>query len=228
VRPDSRANASAVGTAAPPERKGHRWFAALYDPLSRGVERRVLGRLRTFITGEASGRVLEIGAGTGANFPYYRTTQKVVATEPDPYMLRRARQRATELGVDVDLHQAAAESLPFPDHTFDTVVSTLVLCTVDDQARSLAEISRVLKPGGELRFIEHVRGSGLLGRIQDRVVPIWRWFGAGCHPNRRTAQSIRAAGFDMVELRGQQLVFLPLLVGTARTAEENRTAHDHE
>lgn len=195
---------------------GHRWFAALYDPLTRSMERKVLGPFRALIAGGASGRVLEIGAGTGANFPYYQAAQKVVATEPDPFMLQRARKRADELGFDVELHQHSAEALPFPDHSFDSVVSTLVLCTVADQTRALAEARRVLKPGGSLRFIEHVRAPGLIGRLQDIITPVWRWFGAGCQPNRRTAASIDAAGFEIVEMQRRPLPFIPLIVGVAR------------
>lgn len=196
--------------------EGHRWFAALYDPLTRWAERKLLARPRTTIAGEAAGRVLEIGAGTGANFPYYRAAQEVVATEPDPFMLRRARARARELGLAIELHQARAEALPFPEHSFDSVVSTLVLCTVADQGRALAEVRRVLRPGGTFRFIEHVRACGFPGCLQDALTPAWRWFGAGCRPNRRTAQSIEAAGFDIVHLQRRRLPFTPLIVGLAR------------
>jgi ubiquinone/menaquinone biosynthesis C-methylase UbiE len=195
---------------------GHRWFAALYDPLTCWPERKIFAPLRTSLVGEVSGRVLEIGAGTGANFPHYQPGQTIVTTEPDQFMLRRARQRAQALGLAVELYQCPAEALPFADASFDSVISTLVLCSVTDQAASLAEIRRVLKPGGTFRFIEHVRASGRLGRLQDLVTPVWRYFGAGCHPNRRTAQSIRAAGFEMVEVDRQSLPIIPLIVGVAR------------
>jgi len=146
--------------------KGHRWFAALYDRVSGRAERRVLSQLRPFVTGEATGHVLEIGVGTGANLPYYRVAEKIVGTEPDPFMLSRAKKRTAQLGLSVEFHQCPAEALPFPGASFDTVVATLVLCTVDDPARSLAEIRRVLKPNGTFCFMEHVRADGrALGRL---------------------------------------------------------------
>jgi ubiquinone/menaquinone biosynthesis C-methylase UbiE len=137
------------------------------------------------------------------------------ATEPDPYMLRRARKRARELALDVRLHRAPAEALSFPDDSFDTIVSTLVLCTVTDQQRALGEIRRALKPGGTLRLVEHVRADGRLGRFQHLVVPIWRRLGAGCHPNRRTAASVEAAGFAIVDLERRPLPLAPLIAGVA-------------
>lgn len=205
-----------TGTLSQP--KGHRWYAATYDLLNRPMERRVLSRLRPLVAGRATGQVLEIGAGTGANFPYYNreTVKRIVATEPDPFMLRRAQKRAAELELNIELHQCPAEALPFADASFDTVVCTLVLCTVADQARSLAEIKRVLKPDGAFRFLEHVRAEGVVGWVQDVVTPAWRWFGAGCHPNRRTAERIVTAGFEIVELQEQRLPFLPLIIGVAK------------
>lgn len=182
--------------------RGHRWFAALYDRLMASAERGFLRQVRQEVVGGARGRVLEIGAGTGANFPYYHDGAEVVALEPDPYMLRRARRRLRELGKRIDLQQAPAEELPFADASFDAVVATLVLCTVRDPHRALTEIRRVLKPGGEYRFFEHVRFDHPLGAFwQDLVTPLWRWLGGGCHPNRDTARAIRESGFEILELR---------------------------
>ena len=144
--------------------------------------------------------MLEIGAGTGLSFPYYRRDVDIVAIEPDPYMLLRARRRAAALKLAVEFHAAPAEALPFPDGSFDAVVCTLVLCTVADPLRALGEIRRVLKPDGTYRFIEHVRGHGFQALAQDAVTPIWRRLGAGCHPNRRTLETIRAAGFRIDRL----------------------------
>jgi ubiquinone/menaquinone biosynthesis C-methylase UbiE len=197
---------------------GHRWYAATYDFLTRGAERGLLGQLRPLVVGQARGRVLEIGAGTGASFPYYQHIQALVATDPDPFMLRRARRRARDLASRVQLQQAQAEALPFADASFDAVVSTLVLCTVADPDRALAEIRRVLKPGGTLRFIEHVRADGWLGRAHDLVTPAWRWIGAGCHPNRRTLENIRTAGFEIVQLEQRVVAKTPFVAGVARRA----------
>lgn len=186
-----------------PETPGpaHPWFAAIYDRLNAGAERTFLRPAREEIVGRASGRVLEIGCGTGASFPYYTAAAEVFATEPDPHMLARARRRVADLGRAIDIRQAPAEALPFPDASFDAVVSTLVLCTVTDPARTLAEIRRVLRPGGELRFYEHVRHEHAFGAFwQDLVTPLWHRLFAGCHPNRDTAGLLRASGFTIVQL----------------------------
>lgn len=198
-------------------RQGHRWFAAWYDRLNRSMERRLLARLRARLVGPLRGQVVEIGAGTGANFPFYAEGVEVVATEPDPFMLRRAREKATSSAAHIDPRPGPAERLPFPDGTFDHAVSTLVLCTVSDPVQSLAEIRRVLKPDGRLHFIEHVRADGRVGRVQDVIRPVWRWIGAGCTVNRRTGELIAAAGFTIEQLEREKLPLgIPLLVGTAR------------
>ena len=182
--------------------KGHKWFAARYDRLLAFQEKKYLGAVRQDLLKDVSGVVLEIGAGTGANFPYYREGARVTATEPDPYMLERARKRASELPASIELQQVAAEDLPFPDDSFDFVVDTLVLCSVNDPALALSEIKRVLKPGGEIRMYEHVRYEQGFGAFaQDVIMPVWRWFGAGCHPNRDTGRAVRDAGFDVVSER---------------------------
>ena len=181
--------------------KGHKWFAAIYDRMSAPEERRFMGEVRAEVAGGARGKILEIGAGTGLNFPHYRDDVQVIATEPDPYMRQRAQRRLMESGKHIELHEASAEELPFESDSFDTVVGTLVMCSVPHPQRALAEIRRVLKPGGEYRFYEHVRYANAFGAFwQDAVLPVWRWFAAGCHPNRNTVQAIRKAGFNVVEL----------------------------
>jgi ubiquinone/menaquinone biosynthesis C-methylase UbiE len=185
------------------EQEGHRWFAAIYDRLQRPAERSYMRPIREEIAGGATGRILEIGAGTGANFPYYsEDVEALIATEPDPFMLRRAEQRAQEMDRTIDIKRAPAHDLPFDDESFDTVVATLVLCSVPDGASALSEMRRVLKPEGKLRFYEHVRYEHPFGAFwQDIITPAWRWFGAGCHPNRDTARSIREAGFEIERLQ---------------------------
>ena len=205
--------------------KGHKWFAATFDFMNRvmGTEPKFLAKHRPYIVGEADGRVLEIGAGTGASFPYYKKAEKVIATEPDPYMLERARRRLQKLGLaHIELAQHAAEELPFEDHSFDHVVSSMVFCSVREPRRCLAEVKRVLKPGGSFRFIEHVRfEGGVRGQLQDIVTPVWRWFGAGCHPNRRTLDAIMEAGFRMEDLQRYMMgSLIPVIVGLARPAPE--------
>jgi ubiquinone/menaquinone biosynthesis C-methylase UbiE len=198
---------------------GHRWHAALYDRLTKSTEKALVD-VRRFVAGEATGRVLEIGCGTGANLPYYdwSRVESLTATDPDPFMLRRAEAKAGDLQAEasVSFHNVPAETLPFPDAAFDTVVATLVLCTVDDVAASLAEVRRVLRPDGVFRFVEHVRGEGLVGGVQDVIEPVWGWFAGGCHPNRRTEASLQDAGFVVQIERRFSLGGLPAIVGVGR------------
>lgn len=212
----NRKSTSGGGANAAPE-VAHRWFAAIYDRMSAGEERGFMGEMRRELLADVRGDVLEIGAGTGANFTYYLDTARVIALEPDPYMRRRAEARlATLVRPNITLLAAPAESLPVDDAFFDVVISTLVLCTVRDLPRALEEISRVLRPGGQLHFIEHVRGTGFAGRTQDFIKPVWRHLGAGCHPNRRTQSALHKAGFN-VSITNQRTMmgFMPLIAGTA-------------
>ncbi|HZA27379.1 MAG TPA: class I SAM-dependent methyltransferase [Actinomycetota bacterium] len=179
--------------------RGHRWFAAAYERKARREERDDYTKeTRTRVAGGATGRVLEIGAGTGFNFPYYSDDAAVVATEPDPEMLRRAELRAREHGIE--LRPAPAERLSFPADSFDTVVATGVFCAVDDPAAALAEVGRVLRPGGLLRFWEHVRTERAARRMMQRALdPIhFRLF--RCHIGRDTLRVMSEAGFEIEEL----------------------------
>ncbi len=177
--------------------EGHPVFAALYDRLGGAAERRWMGERRARLLAGARGAVLEVGGGTGANLPHYRNVERVTVSEPDPFMRERLRPKLEAVRVPVEVSEAGAQALPFPDGSFDTVVSTLVLCTVPDQGAALSEIRRVLRPGGRLLFIEHVRAGGSTARWQDRIEPLWcRLFG-GCHPNRSTVAAMEAAGFEI-------------------------------
>ncbi len=184
------------------KQEGHRWFASLYDPLIASGEHSYMRRVREEIVGGARGRVLELGAGTGLSFRYYNNhAERIVATDPDPHMLERARHRVQDAACPIELRQVSAEALPFEDGSFDTVVSTLVMCTMRDPLQALSEVRRVLKPSGELRMYEHVRYDNAFGAfLQDLATPIWRWFGAGCHPNRDIARLVREAGFEFQHL----------------------------
>ena len=210
------------------DQKGHKWFASIYDRMMAAGERSFMRKVREEIAGGARGRVLEIGAGTGANFPYYNDHAEVIfATEPDPYMLQRAKRRAEKVGRHIELRQASAEHLPFEDASFDTVVSTLVMCSVGKPLRALSEVRRVLKPSGELRLYEHVRYEHAFGAFwQDLITPVWKWVGAGCHPNRDIASAVRKVGFEFEQLELTNphppippLVFVrPHIKGVARPA----------
>ena len=184
--------------------EGHRWFAAIYERLNNVQEKSAaVQKIRKEIVGGARGRVLEIGAGTGASFPYYGDeVTEVAAVEPDPFMLPKARARAEAIDKPIEVHHAPAEELPFEDDSFDTAVSTLVLCSVSNPEKALSEIKRTLKPGGQLRVYEHVRYINRFGAFwQDAIKPAWKWFGAGCNPNRDMAQHILDAGFEFESLR---------------------------
>jgi len=198
-----------------------RFFALTSDRQVAKVERAGLGELRQKSLADASGRVLEVGSGTGANLPYYGPgVESLTVTEPEPAMLRRLEQRVREQAPKAKVVRAPAEQLPFEDDTFDVAVSTLVLCGVDDQARALGELRRVLRPGGRLIFIEHVRSDKPgLARWQDRLNGLNK-FVACCDCNRRTLDSIKAEGFevtkvDHTELKKVPPFVRPLVVGTA-------------
>jgi len=146
----------------------------MYDRCSRSSEEAGLGEIRQRLLGDASGDVLEIGAGTGVNLSHYDAgLASLVLTEPEPAMLRRLRPKVLEQAPLAQVVRAPVEELPFEDASFDSVVSTLVLCGVEDQGRALGQVRRVLRPGGRLLFIEHVRSDDpALARFQDRIVPI--------------------------------------------------------
>jgi ubiquinone/menaquinone biosynthesis C-methylase UbiE len=200
-----------------------RIFAAVYDPLMSSVEKATLRPHRAALLAHARGRVLEIGGGTGANLPFYGGgIESLTLTEPDVPMLRRLERRARDGAPTARVLRAPAEDLPFDDDSFDVAVSTLVLCTVDDQPRALRELRRVLSPGGLLLFIEHVRSDEpRLARWQDRLNGVNLLLGQGCNCNRPTLESIGRAGFEILEVerdrlsRAQPLV-RPLVVGVAR------------
>jgi ubiquinone/menaquinone biosynthesis C-methylase UbiE len=200
-----------------------RWTitAPLYDRLSRGSEEAGLRVLRQSLITEATGRVLEIGAGTGANLPHYNGgIESLVITEPEPPMLRRLQRTAREHVPLAQVLRAPAEDLPFEDDAFDTIVSTLVLCGVDDQPRALREARRVLRPGGRLLFLEHVRSDDPgLARFQDRLNWLNRLV-VGCDCNRPTLATIEATNFtisrlDRTEMPKAPKFVRPLIVGAA-------------
>jgi len=178
-----------------------RLFAAAYDPMMRGAERGFLGELREGLLARAKGETLEVGAGTGLNLPRYRTPTHVVATEPEPAMAKRLHERVGAAHVPVDIEEASAEALPFADGSFDTVVSTLVLCTVPHPDRMLSEVRRVLRPGGHYLFIEHGGADDeRLAHWQRRLNPVWKVFAGGCQLTRNVEVLTRAAGFTLEEL----------------------------
>jgi ubiquinone/menaquinone biosynthesis C-methylase UbiE len=203
------------------------FFAATYDRQLAGTEKSGLRQLRHDLLASASGRVLEIGGGTGANLPHYgQAVESLTLTEPEPAMLRRLERKiggqvpGTHQVPGTKVFRAPAEDLPFDDDSFDVAVSTLVLCGVDDQPRALRELRRVLRPGGQLMFIEHVRSEDPgQARLQDRLNWLNRLV-VCCDCNRPTLVSIQEAGFAVGHLEHTTLpkapkFVAPTIVGSA-------------
>jgi ubiquinone/menaquinone biosynthesis C-methylase UbiE len=200
-----------------------RGFAAIYDRGLKATEDAGLREMRRGLLAEASGRTIDVGAGTGVNVGLYPpAVTELVLAEPDPHMLKKLRGKLAGAKSDVSAVQAPGQSLPFEADSFDTAVFTLVLCTVPDPAAALAEVARVLKPGGRLLFIEHVRSRHAnLARWQDRLERPWRFLGDGCHCNRDTAATIEASPFVIERLEHGRLpravpIVRPLVYGWAR------------
>ena len=170
------------------------------------------------------GEVLEVGSGTGFNFPYYRKASRVVALEPSDEMRKRSYERARRAAVPIDVVSGSGEQLDFPDDSFDAVVFALVLCTIPHPERAVWEAKRVLRPGGAIHFYEHVRSKDpKVARRQDLILKPWRFVNRGCHPNRNTLETIRAAGLNLEETEEFDLAGAPgickaHILGVAREA----------
>jgi ubiquinone/menaquinone biosynthesis C-methylase UbiE len=202
----------------------HPLFARFFDRLSRLMEKEV-GKHRRELLAGLSGRVVEIGAGNGMNFRHYPTgVDEVVALEPEAYLRDKAEETARDASVRVTVRNGLADPLPLLDSEFDAAIACLVLCTVPEPGRALSELQRVLKPGGELRFLEHVRSERpRKARFQDRLdrSGIWPRVGGGCHCARDTLAAIEAAGFQIERSRSLDfgpswIITNPHVLGVAR------------
>lgn len=194
----------------------------MYDRSLAATEEGGLGEMRAELLAGTAGRVLELGAGTGRNLEHYPdAVSELVLVEPDPHMAKRLRERLAGSSREATVLEAQAERLPLPDDSFETAVATLVLCTVPDPVAALAELRRVLVPGGRLLLIEHVRaGEPDLARWQDRLEKPWRFLADGCHCNRDTAATLAASGFGAAELEPDVMpkapgIVRPLIRGVA-------------
>ena len=201
-----------------------RAFAALYDRGLRATEEGGLRQMRHELLSQANGRTIDLGAGTGVNLDLFPdAVSELVMAEPDPHMLKQLRAKVAGRG-EVEIVGASAQQLPFADDSFDTAVFALVLCTVPDPAAALREAARVLKPGGKLLFIEHVRaGEAGLAGWQDRFEKPWRFLADGCHCNRDTVAAIEASPLRLERFEQGQLpkappIVRPLVFGSAVAA----------
>lgn len=202
-----------------------RAFSALYDRILKGTEDAGMREKRREVLAQARGRTIDVGAGTGANlglFPDGLTG--ITMAEPDPHMTKRLREKIAATGAEVELVEAGAEKLPVADDSFDTVVFTLVLCTVPDPAAALAEAARILKPGGQMLFVEHVRADDPgVARWQDRLERPWKFFADGCRCNRDTVANIEASPLTVDHVEHGELpksppIVKPLVWGRATLA----------
>lgn len=188
----------------------NRWFFSFLD----GYMHAMLGEAKEALFADLPDTVVELGAGTGANVRYLRPGTKLVAVEPNPYMHAALERRARDRSVELEIVSNGGERLPFADASVDVIISTLVLCTVDDVDAVLAEVRRVLRPGGRFLCIEHVAAppSTWVGSIQRAVFTPWRWFFEGCHTHRDLEVSIRASGFDQIDVNRVEAdtIFIPV------------------
>src|SRR5215207_1968793 len=198
-------------------------FARGYDRFTKSTEDAGLRDVRRALLARARGRTLEIGAGTGVNVELYpESVTELVLTEPDGHMRRQLERKLATIGRPAEVVDAGAERLPLPDASIDTAVATLVFCTIPDPGAALAEIARVVKPGGRLLFLEHVRSDEpRTARWQDRLERPWGWFGRGCHPNRDTLATIEASELEVAEVERDRMpkapsIVRPLILGEAR------------
>jgi ubiquinone/menaquinone biosynthesis C-methylase UbiE len=187
----------------------HPLFARLYPHIAAAGDTAGAAEHRTRLLAGLAGRVVEVGAGNGSNFAHYpATVTQVVAVEPEPYLRARAAEAAAQAAVTITVVDGTAEAIALADASVDAGIASFVLCTVPDQPAALAELRRVIRPGGELRFYEHVLAdSPRSARRQRRIEPIWTRLGGGCHLTRDTAAAIAAAGFEIT--RQERFLFQP-------------------
>lgn len=176
-------------------------FPSLYDLFMMPLEKTRFKKVRKQLVESAKGRVLEIGSGTGINFPHYKKAIQVDAIEPNLIMCKRSMKRVNKASMPIEVYMTKAETLPFDRNTFDTIVATLVFCTIPDPLKALEEIRRVAKPGAEILLFEHVQMQHpLFRKAQNILNPLWKKVAGGCHLNRDTLKVIKQSGFEIMHV----------------------------
>jgi ubiquinone/menaquinone biosynthesis C-methylase UbiE len=207
------------------EKVEHPFFARFYLRMASGRKAKGEDEYRERMLAGLAGRVIEVGAGNGLNFPFYPSiVEQVLAVEPEPLLREAATKNAVDASVAVEVVDGVSGRLPAEDESFDAGVASLVLCSVPDQARALAEFRRVIRPGGELRFYEHVVAHPPLAAALQRVADatFWPRVGGGCHLARDTATAIEQAGFRIESSErfaftpGAPIPPIPHILGVAR------------
>jgi ubiquinone/menaquinone biosynthesis C-methylase UbiE len=176
-------------------------FAKWYDLFMVPLERKKFKTIRINLLSKASGKVLEIGSGTGINFPIYRSVESVTAIEPNPHMIKRSLAKKAMSKIPIEIVNIGAEQLPFDNDSFDTVVATLVFCTIPDVEKALLEMKRVCKPEGKILLFEHVKlDNRFLAKLQDWLTPFWKKICDGCCLNRATTYLLKKNGYQMIHM----------------------------
>jgi len=179
-----------------------RLFANWYDFFMKPLEKKKFKRIRKELLAKATGSVLELGSGTGINFPLYEEPVKVTAIEPSQYMIERSLSKHRQAVVPIEIVQASAEELPFEADTFDTVVATLVFCTIPNPEKAIIEMKRVCKPGGKILLFEHVKMQHrFLSSLQNWLTPAWKKICDGCCLNRDTIESLRSNDISFIQMQ---------------------------
>jgi ubiquinone/menaquinone biosynthesis C-methylase UbiE len=175
-------------------------FPKWYDFFMGPLERKKFKRVRQDLLKSATGKVLEIGSGTGVNFPLYRNAEHVIAIEPSQYMIDQSLSKLKLAAVPIEMVKTSAERLPFEDHTFDTVVATLVFCTIPNAEEAIDEIKRVCKPNGKILLFEHVKMENtVLSTMQEGLTPLWKKICDGCCLNRETLKAFTSRGLKLTQ-----------------------------